>query len=145
MAAKSSENWPHVNSVVWAKMKGYPWWPAVVLPESEEGEWARGHGSAYRCVFFQDNQSFGWIVKKNLRPFSLENSGEERPKTFIPSTKTRNSFQYKAAVRLGRQMLENKATCRKEMVFDSPSDPGDQKVVVHLQRGRISLRKIPFK
>ena len=79
-------------------------------------------GSAYRCVFFQDNQSFGWeikdsfylsffhpffcfscnastydvdqlrwIVKKNLRPFSLENSGEERPKIFIPPTKIRHA------------------------------------------------------
>ena len=42
------------------KTQGYPWWPAVVLPESEEGEWKRGGGSSFRCVFLQDNQSFGW-------------------------------------------------------------------------------------
>ena len=37
-----------------------------------------------------DVDQLRWIVKKNLRPFSLENSGEERPKIFIPPTKTRH-------------------------------------------------------
>ena len=33
----------------------------MVLPESEAGEWKRGGGSL-RCVFLQDNRSFGWVI-----------------------------------------------------------------------------------
>ena len=80
--APGERKWPSLNSVVWAKIKvfhfwpgslvirgpckdeknndndqGYPWWPAVVLP-SEEGEWTTSSGGKFRCVFLQDNQSF---------------------------------------------------------------------------------------
>ena len=69
-----------------------------------------------------------------MRPFLLENSGEDRPQIFIPSSKIRheqcplrtfdiisasqcsfifkessllrNSFQYKTAIKLGRSLLE---------------------------------------
>ena len=107
-------------------------------PESEN------HASHY------DGARLRWVAKKNLRPFLLENSGEDRPKIFIPSSKIRheqcalhtfdiatasvfphnervsfllrNSFQYKTAIKLGRDLLEKEGCSRKEMVFDSLKD-----------------------
>ena len=115
---------------------------------------SENHASQY------DGAQPRWVAKKNLRPFLLENSGEDRPKIFIPSSKIRhaqcalrpfdivvaasvfphnervsfllrNSFQYKTAIKLGRDLLEKEGCSRKEMVFDSLKDAPSLQVRQH--------------
>ena len=79
-------------------------------------------------------------MKKNIRPFSLENSGEDRPKMFLPNQKKRysihghcdscshyqgifrNSEQFITAIKLGREMLEDEG--RPPTVLDIPLGEG---------------------
>ena len=73
---------------------------------------------------------------KDIRPFSLENSGEDRPKMFLPSQKKiryghqnmhhhyqgivfRQSEKFITAVKLGRGMLQDEG-CPTTTVLDLP-------------------------
>ena len=84
-------------------------------------------------------------MKKNIRPFSLENSGDDRPKMFLPTGKIRhvclcttlvtsnssehyfrNSEQFKTAVKLGREMLLEVEGRPQRIVLDLPVNEGKE-------------------
>ena len=53
---------PPVGTVVWAKMHGFPWWPATVQPPSRAMLAARPRaGDAAFVRFFGQGASYAWI------------------------------------------------------------------------------------
>ena len=56
------------GSVVWARVKGYPWWPAIIdyCPDSEEYYWieeaeSRTDPAWYHVVFLEKSVSRSWV------------------------------------------------------------------------------------
>nr|BAN40848.1 hypothetical protein [Entamoeba invadens] len=67
-------NW----SIVWAKQKGYPWWPAKLvlvdsLPEDQKKPLAKiieaKRDQSVLVRYFADGYQFGWVNANNIKPF----------------------------------------------------------------------------
>ncbi|KAG7307489.1 hypothetical protein JYU34_007688 [Plutella xylostella] len=86
------------GSVVWARLPGWPWWPAMVddCPDTEQFYWLDGFSDIptyYNVVFFDAaDATRAWITPENLKPF-LENK-----KSFRKLQKGKNKQRLQAAV-----------------------------------------------
>uniref|UniRef100_A0AC11DQE0 Zinc finger CW-type and PWWP domain containing 1 n=1 Tax=Ovis aries TaxID=9940 RepID=A0AC11DQE0_SHEEP len=79
------------GSIIWAKQYGYPWWPGMVEPDPDLGEYFlfASHldslPSKYHVTFFGETVSRAWIpvnMLKNFQELTLELSGVERVNLF---------------------------------------------------------------
>ncbi|KAM3963089.1 uncharacterized protein ACR2FA_002854 [Aphomia sociella] len=63
------------GSVVWARLAGWPWWPAMVddCPDTEQFYWLDGFSDIptyYNVVFFDAHEvTRGWILPNLLKPY----------------------------------------------------------------------------
>jgi hypothetical protein len=79
--------------VVFGRVKGFPWWPAVVSVDIKSGTWLAGAAAAARvwCQFFNDPTG-AWLRGAEIRPFDafnreecmVINRGNARHKKFLP-------------------------------------------------------------
>jgi PWWP domain len=53
--------------VVFGRVRGYPWWPAVVACAPKTSEWVTKDGRVW-CLFFNDRTG-AWLRTTELRPF----------------------------------------------------------------------------
>jgi len=61
-----------VGSLVWAKMKGYPPWPAIVVPDPASGrskEWKKG-GEWRHVLFLEYRNEVAWLPLNQIKLFS---------------------------------------------------------------------------
>ncbi|GIY84900.1 zinc finger CW-type PWWP domain protein 1 [Caerostris darwini] len=60
------------GSIVWAKLDGYPWWPAMVDENSdiEEFVWKENGITHYNVTFLDKRVTHAWILERFIRPFS---------------------------------------------------------------------------
>jgi len=69
-----------VGSLVWAKMKGYPAWPAIVVPDPQTGksrEVRRGKQGEWRHVLFLEYRNeVAWLHQDHLKIFSTKGSAK---------------------------------------------------------------------
>lgn len=67
-----SEHDPNVSlspgAVVFGRVKGFPWWPAVVSCCKDTTVWQRNDGRVW-CLFFND-PSGAWLRPSEIRPFN---------------------------------------------------------------------------
>nr|XP_025131147.1 zinc finger CW-type PWWP domain protein 1 isoform X1 [Bubalus bubalis]XP_025131148.1 zinc finger CW-type PWWP domain protein 1 isoform X1 [Bubalus bubalis] len=77
------------GSIIWAKQYGYPWWPGMVEPDPDLGEYFlfASHldslPSKYHVTFFGETVSRAWIpvnMLKNFQELTLELSGVRKCK-----------------------------------------------------------------
>jgi len=66
-----------VGSLVWAKMKGYPAWPAIIVPDPKTGrskEMRKGkQGGEWRHVLFLEYRNeVAWLHEDQLKVFSIK-------------------------------------------------------------------------
>ena len=67
-----------VGSLVWAKMKGYPPWPALVVPDPVSGmskEKKKG-GEYWHVLFLEYRNEVAWINQNQIEVFSSKGSGK---------------------------------------------------------------------
>jgi hypothetical protein len=58
------------NSIYWAKIKGYPWWPAMVTNDGLGEYWrVKNSNVEYFCQFFGHKYEFAWISRFQLIQF----------------------------------------------------------------------------
>lgn len=58
------------GKIYWAKIKGYPWWPAMVTNDGSQDYWRVRHGIVeYFCQFFGEKYEFAWLTSPNLKEF----------------------------------------------------------------------------
>ncbi|KAA8492982.1 Transcription elongation factor S-II [Porphyridium purpureum] len=70
---------PKLGSVVWGKVRGYPWWPAAVLPNNKSKEWKHPKTEKVWVMFFGEDQG-SWLKNSpnELSVFNAEESAIER-------------------------------------------------------------------
>ena len=83
---------PQPREVVWAKVRGDPWWPAVVQgpdPARPEHGWRRRRQGTeeVRCTFLQADGTWSWLAVDKVRAFRREDAGEDRLSDYIVLTK----------------------------------------------------------
>lgn len=70
-----------LGSVVWAKMSGYPWWPAMIDEDPDEETCYEFLGDdvypvKYHVVFFGKPVTRAWLQADGIRPFSDSNMND---------------------------------------------------------------------
>ncbi|XP_012549394.2 uncharacterized protein LOC105842216 isoform X1 [Bombyx mori] len=64
------------GSVVWARLDGWPWWPAMVddCPDTEQFYWLDGYSDIpthYNVVFFDSvDVTRAWVAPEKIKPFT---------------------------------------------------------------------------
>ncbi|GBM46496.1 Zinc finger CW-type PWWP domain protein 1 [Araneus ventricosus] len=68
------------GSVVWAKLEGYPWWPAMVDedPDVEEFSWREKGDLHYNVTFLDEKPTRAWIPEMFICPFLKPPKKEKR-------------------------------------------------------------------
>ena len=92
-------------SVVWARQKGYPPWPAVITASPLTGHWVLGLGRKrkYHCTFLAWNKEWSWLEKESLKPFTREVGEARHKKTMVKNSKIAQAL--KQAIELGLKIL----------------------------------------
>lgn len=59
----NSKEWLKPGELVWAKMEGYPYWPAMLINHHVDQKMLRGSKSSQEChvQFFGEPQTRGWV------------------------------------------------------------------------------------
>ena len=95
-----------LSSVVWARQKGYPPWPAVITASPLTGHWVLGLGRKrkYHCTFLAWNKEWSWLEKESLKPFTREVGEMRKKKVMLKNGKLAQSL--KQAIELGLKILK---------------------------------------
>ncbi|PIK38373.1 hypothetical protein BSL78_24786 [Apostichopus japonicus] len=88
------------GSIVWAKMQGFPWWPAMVETDPDRGEFMLHNGidsdvTHYHCVFLDEVVSRSWVRAASVKKFeepgkppgSLFYKKKDYSKSILPAKK----------------------------------------------------------
>ena len=72
-----------LGDVVWARQRGYPWWPAVLalcpavekgvpVKDNNTGQWRVGVGKTvkFHCIFLAWNRERAWLSEKEYKKFN---------------------------------------------------------------------------
>ncbi|XP_078046435.1 uncharacterized protein LOC144474914 [Augochlora pura] len=100
------ENSYNAGSIVWAYIRGYPWWPAIVCDCPKTFQYYKLYKNSnipkqYFVTFFSDKLEYAWINKSKLKPFA-----KTKYSTLITETKIGN-VDYKSALDKGYETALN--------------------------------------
>ncbi|GJD12542.1 hypothetical protein Gasu2_66200 [Galdieria sulphuraria] len=87
------------GAVVWAKVYGYPWWPASITTDQRSGKWF--HKGKYWVYFFNDPQG-AWLKPNCLKEFTEANIA-----AFTPKENHRHYKQIVKAVEEAKEVHSN--------------------------------------
>ncbi|KAG5869322.1 hypothetical protein JTB14_013859 [Gonioctena quinquepunctata] len=97
------DNLFNAGSIVWAKMDGYPWWPAMVEddPDMEDYFWLEKdqvNPTWYHVTFFDSRQvTRAWLRPSCLKPFKINMTNPEFQTPRFDKHKSRVSIAFKQA------------------------------------------------
>lgn len=94
--------------VVWAKLSGYPWWPAIICDDPSSGKFKLPN--QIHVQFFDDPISHAWVKIRDLKPYT----GSVQPG--IPVVITDSKL--KSALKSAEEALEMKRSERFKMIGD---------------------------
>ena len=80
----------HVGEVVWAKIRGYPWWPAMITGTEDDNREKK-----YTISFIGDN-THASLAKKCLEKFEkgLKNNSNTKKKNLVDSIEKAKEIYY---------------------------------------------------
>ncbi|CAJ0745560.1 7929_t:CDS:2 [Entrophospora sp. SA101] len=70
--------------ILFSQLERFPWWPGLVEKEDELPEnilKQRPDGQDYICVKFFGSTNYGWIIEKNLKPFTKKEANDKLKQT----------------------------------------------------------------
>ena len=80
-----------VGEIVWGKIKGYSWWPAIITGTRDDNKEKK-----YICNFIGDN-SHASLIKKSIAKFEkeLNNYSNTKKKDLLLAIKEAKNLYYK--------------------------------------------------
>jgi len=108
------------GDVVWARMRGYPWWPAVLAPcptvekgkavnDPNIGEWKvkKGKKVKLHCIFLAWNTERAWLLDSEYKKFKREDveEGEGRKRKY--KVKNKLKYAFVEAIKIALELLDN--------------------------------------
>ena len=114
------EELPCAGTVVWAKVREDPWWPAVVMapPHSVRSKgWIRKKGARkqIRCVFLQANKTYSWLYMEKVQLFRKDDTGEGRQEDYV-TTVSGYTDPHLTAIQLGLRILADPSNPEKYLM-----------------------------
>ena len=108
------------GDVVWARQRGYPWWPAVLAPcpeiekglavkDPNVGEWKVGESkkrTKLHCIFLAWNRERAWLSESQYRKFEEKDAGEGRKKDYKVTLKQYRDSHLEA-IELALELLQD--------------------------------------
>ncbi|CAL8109509.1 unnamed protein product [Orchesella dallaii] len=99
------------GTVVWAKLEGYPWWPAMIRGESHGGAYSRKSAVEFHVQFFDNPPSRAWIRKGNLKLYGGNQDADIPPaksdRGWLSACKTAdNALSLRVGERLEKHWIE---------------------------------------
>ncbi|KAF8763350.1 Zinc finger CW-type PWWP domain protein 1 like protein [Argiope bruennichi] len=90
------------GSVVWAKLEGYPWWPAMVdgNPDTDEYAWQEKDTVYYNVTFLDKKPTHAWIPNMYICPYL------ETPKTEKGYLQKLRKNKYAGAIAKAKERAE---------------------------------------
>jgi len=82
-----------VDSIVWAKMRGYPFWPSVITKDRTTGVIKKGSGSQAKLhiTFLGGDWEPAWIPQFKVKIFHCEDAGPRRRKEYRVVTRWKSA------------------------------------------------------
>lgn len=101
--------------MVWAKVKGYPYWPGVIVeqPTSDSTPYGKRPKNGV-LIFFPDSNSSGWATPDNVKDY-VEHRGDY--------VNVKNTAKFKKAVTLADEKIANKGGPSFEPLPVTPKAP----------------------
>ncbi|XP_064641998.1 uncharacterized protein LOC135496566 [Lineus longissimus] len=152
------------GSIVWAKMDGYPWWPAMVQNDPDLRTFYESEDINpmmplyYHVVFLDKKQSRAWVRKGSIKAFNCNQEEEVVAFPYMAkgqSYKKQRDFALQQAVNAAGMSIEEKLTkfgfkqkkCSKQSqryhdLQMSMSDDDDFDVPMPKERGSRKKRKV---
>eukprot|EP00092_Neocalanus_flemingeri_P037608 GFUD01040944.1.p1 GENE.GFUD01040944.1~~GFUD01040944.1.p1 ORF type:complete len:168 (-),score=62.88 GFUD01040944.1:269-772(-) len=125
-----------LSSVVWARQKGYPPWPAVITASPLTGHWVLGWARKrrYHCTFLAWNKEWSWVERENLVPFTREVGVARRKKCLVKNSKIAQALVQ--AIQLGLHILQEPEKLSDYLVMEEKKvvDELEEKFVERLLR-----------
>ncbi|KAA8492980.1 hypothetical protein FVE85_9252 [Porphyridium purpureum] len=105
-----------LGSVAWGKVRGFPWWPGVVLPNVKSRQWIHPKTGRIWLQFFGHDQG-AWLQasRNELAEFSLAECAIEGK---LPSASHKDYEQIRGAVEDAREWLAEVETTAADHVLD---------------------------
>ena len=117
------------SDVVWARVKGYPWWPAVLTSAPAPpnlGRWQTGLGNriTYHCTFLAWNKERAWLEGTEVKRFKREDVGEGGRKVYVVKKKQLMDLHLEA-IELALEILDDPDNAIDHLMNEECSSPGD--------------------
>lgn len=108
--ADDEERKTRQGAVVWAKVTGFPWWPAYIAEASVVQKSKRKRDTDYWVQFFNDNQG-AWLAPSAIRLMT-----DEMTAHFQPLVKPGNKHftDFSVALKLAQSTLPAPASARRD-------------------------------
>ena len=115
-----------LSSVVWARQKGYPPWPAVITASPLTGHWVLGLGRKrkYHCTFLAWNKEWSWLEKESLKPFTREVGEMRKKKVMLKNGKLAESLRQ--AIELGLKILKEPVKVNEYLIVVEKKECDDE-------------------
>jgi len=129
------------GTLVWAKMRGYPFWPAVITRDPDDGEFVKVSDSVYKTqkkihvLFLEYNNQRAWIpcasvnLYKGRQKFEAERlaASQSKKKDFTPGKRYESQFERATAFAEELALLNNDDRLEKVLLkygWVMVSEPG---------------------
>jgi len=111
------------GDIVWARLRGYPWWPAVLskCPALMNGGlWfiEKGKKIKYHCIFLAWKKERAWVDEGSVREFSQDDIGNDRKKEYKVNHKDFR-ISHSQALELASDILNDPHNPYKYLVKES--------------------------
>ena len=136
-----------IGEIVWAKIRGYPWWPATVSEINDENKEKK-----YICNFIGDN-SHASLFKRDLAKFEkeLDNFSQTKKKDLLSAINEAKSLYFEDINIMKKNQVKEKGFDENNVINSKEDKNSNNKLTkkkrkrIYSKNNNISKKKNPLK